>query len=92
VTDQVPADIRLLILNVFLLYGKITPQQQHDKKTEVENMEYKLTKPTNVIFSAIEDLQELAELPGRYFTPQQINDCGYMIVSKHRIFRSDIRK
>jgi len=46
----------------------------------------------DIIFSAVENLQELADLAGRYFTPQQIVDTGYLIVSKHRIFRSDIRK
>ena len=55
-------------------------------------MEYQIDKPIDVIFMAIEDLLELAEISGRPFTPQQIVNIGYLIVSKHRIFRSDIRK
>ena len=55
-------------------------------------MEYQLNESIDVIFTAVEDLQELAELAGRPFTPQQIVDIGYLIVLKHRIFRSDIRK
>ena len=92
VTCQLPANIRLLILIVFLLYCKTTPQQLNTKKVNVESMDYQLSDPINVIFSAVEDLQELVELSGRPFTPQKIVYCGYLIVLKHRIFRSDIRK
>ena len=55
-------------------------------------MEYQLEEPIDVIFSAIEDLQELEELAGRSFTSYQIVDIGYLIMSKHRIFRSDMQK
>jgi len=92
VTGQVPAEIRLLILNIFLLCGKITPQQLNTKKTDAENMEYQLSESIDIIFLVVEELQELAELVWRSFTPQQIVDCGYLIVSKHRIFRSYIYK
>ena len=53
-------------------------------------MEYQLEEQMDVIFPAVGYLQELAELTDRPFTPQQIIDIGYFIVSKHRIFRSDI--
>jgi len=59
-----------MILNIFLLSSKITPQQLNAKKIDIENMEYQLSKPIDVIFSAIEDLQDVAELAGRPFTPQ----------------------
>ena len=65
----------MLIPNVFLLYGKITLQQLNAKKIEVENMEYQLSETINTIFSAIEDLQEIAELAGRPVTPQKIVNC-----------------
>ena len=55
-------------------------------------MEYQLSKLIYVISSAIEDLQELFELAGRPLAPHQVFDCGYLVLSKHRIFRSNIRK
>ena len=55
-------------------------------------MEYKINELIDVIFTVFEDLQELVELAGRPFTSQQIVNIGYLIMSKHRIFRSDIRK
>ena len=45
-------------------------------------MDYQIEELINVIFLTVEDLQELAELVGRPFTPQQIADIGYLIVSK----------
>ena len=39
----------------------------------------------------MEDLAEVGELAGRLFSPEQIIDLAYMIISKHRIFRDDIR-
>jgi len=55
-------------------------------------MDYQLSEPVNVIFLAVENLKELAELTGRPFTLHQIVNTGYLLVSKHSIFRSDIRK
>ena len=39
-------------------------------------MTYQLEEPINVIFSAVEDLQELAGIAGRPYTPNQIVDIG----------------
>ena len=55
-------------------------------------MEYNLEKPIDIIFDAIEDLVETGELTRRPYSAQQIVDLGYIILSKKRIFRSDIRK
>ena len=60
--------------------------------TNIEGMEYQLEEPINAIFSEVEDLEDLAELVGRPFTPKQIDSIGYLIVLKHIIFRPGIRK
>ena len=92
VTGQVPAEIRALVLHLFRIYGKITPQQLRGKREAVEQMDYKIDEPIAIIFDAIEDLVEIAELAGRPYTADQIVDIGYIVLSKNRIFRSDIRK
>ena len=55
-------------------------------------MEYKLEEPINIIFDAVEDLVEIEELAGRLYTPEQVIDLGYIILSKTRIFRGGICK
>ena len=58
----------------------------------VEKMKYNLEEPINIIFDAVEKPVEIDELDGRPYSAQQIVDLGYIILSKNRIFRSDIRK
>ena len=55
-------------------------------------MDYTVDELISIIFDAVEDLVEIAELDGRPYSPDQIVDIGYIILSKNRISRSDIRK
>ena len=92
VTDQVPDEIHELILHLFRLYGKITPQHLRATREAVEQMNYTTDEPISIIFDAVEDLVEIAELVGRPYSPDQIVNIGYIILSKNRIFISDIRE
>ena len=91
-TGQIPFDIRDLILHIFRVYGKITFQQLKSKYNTVEALSYSIDEPINVVFSAIEDLLDIGKLAGRSYSLQQIAELGFLIISKQRIFRSDIRK
>ena len=53
-------------------------------------MDYSIEELIDVVFSLVEDLEELSEMVGILFTSQQSIDIRYLIISKHRIFRSDI--
>ena len=86
ITGQVPSEIRDLILHLFRVYGKITPQHLKSKYDAVEALNYSIDEPIDVIFSAVEDLLEIGELAGRPYSPQQIVDLGFLIISKQRIF------
>ena len=69
ITGQVPTEIRTLILHLFWVYGKITPQQLRAKQEAVEQVEYQIQEVISIIFDAIEDLAEIGELAGRpYFS------------------------
>ena len=45
-------------------------------------MEYTIDEPISVICDAVEDLVEISELAGRPYSPDQIVDIGYIILSK----------
>jgi len=92
ITGQVPSDIRTLILHLFRIYGKITPQQLRTRYENVEKMEYSIDESIAIIFDAVEDLVETGELAGKPYSPLQIVDLRYMVLVKNRIFRGDIRK
>ena len=54
-------------------------------------MNYNIKDHIDTIYNDVEDLVEVRELAGRPFSPEQIIDLAYMIISKYRIFRDDIR-
>ena len=92
ITGQGLLDIRDLIVYLFCVYGKNIPQQLKLKYNSVEGVKYSIDEPIDIVFPAIEDLIEISKLAGRLYFPQQIADLGYLIISKHQIFRSDIQK
>ena len=69
ITGQVPSNIRDLILHLFRVYGKITPQKLKSKYDTVESLNYSIDEPINVIFSAVKYLLEIGELVGRLYSP-----------------------
>ena len=89
---QVPRDICVFILHLFYVYCKITPHQLGSRYEAVEQLEYKIEEPIDILFNVIEDLGKIAVLARRSHSPAQIVDLGYIVVSKNRIFRSDIQK
>ena len=91
ITGQILLNIRDLILHVFRVCNKINPQQLKSKYDAVEAVSYSIDELIGVILSAVEDLIEIRELVGRPYSPQQVVNLGYLIISKHRIFRFDIR-
>jgi len=89
---QVPAKICALILHLFCIYGKISPQQLQAKYSIVKDMAYLIEEPIYIILSTVEYLVEIGELEGHPFSPAQIVDLGFIIIFKHRIFRINVRK
>ena len=92
VIGQVPAEIRTLVLHLFWMYGKITPQQLRGKIDAVEKIQYQMDEPNAIIFDTIEDLVKIVELAGRPYSLDQVVDIGYIVLSKNRIFHSGIWK
>ena len=85
VTGQVPADIRTLLLVSFQVYGKITAKKLREKYDEVATMAYNISKPVDVIFSAVEDLRKIVELASRPYTDLQIVDLGHIVIGNHNM-------
>ena len=92
VTGQVPTDIRFLFMSLFSIYGKISANNLKDKYDNVATMSYDIDEPISIIFEAVDDLREIAELANKPYTDQQMVDLAYIVVSKLPIFRSDIRR
>jgi len=91
VTGQVPKDIRELLVSLFRIYSKITANQLKDKYDDVYTMSYDIVDPIDVILNDADDLRKISKLSQRPYTPHQIADIGYIIISKLPIFRLDVR-
>ena len=55
-------------------------------------MKYQIQEPIAIIFDAIKDLDKIGELAGRPYSPDQVVNIEYIVLSKNRIFRSNKRK
>ena len=89
-TRQVPRDIHLLMISLFQIYRKKSANNLKYKYDNVATMSYNIDEPISVIFNAVNDLREIAELANRTYTNQQMVDLAYIVVSKLPTFRSDI--
>ena len=54
-------------------------------------MTYNLTEPITVIFDAVDNQRELGELTGKHYTPSQIADLSFLVISNYPIFRDNVR-
>ena len=70
----------------------MTPQQLRVKLETVEQIDYTIDEPITVIFDAVKYFVEIVELSGRPYSADQIDNIGYTILSKNRIFHSDIQR
>ena len=78
--------------HLFNTYGKISETELQEKYDETIKLTYQISEPIDVIFDAVEDLCEIADIAGTAYTPEQKVNIGFLIVSKQRVLRSDVRK
>ena len=71
VSGQLPADIRLVMNHLFDTYGKISETELQTKYDETIKLTYQVSDPIDVIFNAVEDLCEIADLAGSPYTAAQ---------------------
>ena len=78
--------------HLFTTYGKINEQELQTKFNDTTTKSYSVRNPVSDIFNAAEDLVDLAKLSGCAYTKTQQVNMGYLIESKQRIFRDNVRK
>ena len=58
---QYADSIRDVLSQLFLTYGKVTPQQIKAKEMSVYNMRYNIVQPVDTVFNSVNDLLDLAD-------------------------------
>jgi hypothetical protein len=91
ITGQYSTDVSAVLLHLFATHGKITPQQVKAKEMSTFNMHYDISLPVDNVFTAIDDLIDLAEHALSPMSPQQMIDLAYVIFACQPILQQDLR-
>ena len=71
-------------------YGRVSPQMLENREQELRNMAYNTKYPIDVVFNAVEDYVDFAELGQQPLTDRQVIAKAYVILNKTRRFKNDI--
>jgi hypothetical protein len=72
------------------IYGWVTPQMLEDRETELRNMTYNPKYPIDMVFNAVSDYADFADLGNQPMTQRQTVAKAYLILNKTRRFKNDI--
>ena len=72
------------------VYGRVSPQMLEDREQELRVMTYNTQHPIDIVFNAVEDYVDFAELGNQPLTNRQTIAKAYVILNKTRRFKTDI--
>lgn len=72
------------------VYGRVSPQMLEDRDQELRNMTYNTKYPIDIVFNAVEDFVDFADLGQQPLTTRQTIAKAYVILNKTRRFKTDI--
>jgi hypothetical protein len=72
------------------VYGRVSPQMVEDKDQELRTMAYNTQDPIDIVFNAVEDHAEYAEMGLQTLTQEQTIAKAYVILNKTRRFKQPI--
>ena len=75
-----------------MAYGKINESELKIKYDETTKLTYNISDPVDDILNTVENLCKISEFAQTPYSARQKVNIGYLIVSNHPIFRSDLRK
>ena len=68
-------------------YGNVTEEMLQEPKDQVSRMSYSLSQPIDIIFNALDNLTNYAELSGTPFTKRQIMGKAFVILNRTQRFQ-----
>jgi hypothetical protein len=79
-----------IIAHLQTVYGRVSPQMLENREQELRNMTYNTKYPIDIVYNAVEDYVDFAELGQQPLTQRQIVAKAYIILNKTRRFKNDI--
>jgi methyl-accepting chemotaxis protein len=89
-TNSLQGTVYEIIDHLQTVYGRVSPQMLEDREQELRNMVYNTQQPIDVVFNAVEDFADFADLGHQPLTPRQTISKAYVILNKTRRFKTDI--
>ena len=89
--DRTTNSINMPVFNVLdhlgNTYRNVTEEMLQERKERVSRMSYSLSQPINIIFNALDNLADYAELSDTPFSERQIMAKAFMILNRTQCFQ-----
>ena len=91
VTQAFMVPLNEILHQLLTVYGGLNPKKFMATKNELENFQYTLSLPVDVVFDPIDDLSELADVAGQPMTEAQKCSMAFIIFQNTGKFKSDLK-
>jgi light-regulated signal transduction histidine kinase (bacteriophytochrome) len=89
-SNSLQGTVHTVLEHLQSVYGRVSPQMLEDRDQELRNMTYIMQHPIDIVFNAVEDYVDFAELGSQPLTTRQTIAKAYIILNKTRRFKNDI--
>ena len=92
ISNSITMPILEVIQYLFQVFGRITPDLLHEKEVAISTMVYDLLTPIDTVFTAVQELTDMAAMAGIPFSIPQTINMAYRVLNNTRKFASAITK
>jgi hypothetical protein len=90
-SNSIRGTVHEVLEHLRIVYGRVSPQMLEDRAEELRTMSYNTQHPVDIVFNAVEDYADFAELGDDLaITQSQKIAKAYIILNKTRRFKNDI--
>jgi hypothetical protein len=89
-SNSLQGTVHQILTHLQDIYGRVTPQMLEDREAELRNMTYNPKYPIDIVFNAVSDYSDFADLGNQPMTQRQTVAKAYLILNKTRRFKNDI--
>ncbi len=89
-SNSLQGTVHQILEHLQTVYGRVSPQMLEDREEELRTMQYNTKYPIDIVFNAVEDYVDFAELGQQPLTQRQTISKAYVILNKTRRFKTDI--
>jgi len=90
VSNSLTGTVQQILTYLQTAYGRISPQMLEDREQELRNLSYNPRLPIDVVFNAVEDYVDFAELALQPMSQLQSISKAYIVINKTRRFKTAI--